>query len=339
MDLSIIIPVYNGELLLTRCLDSVLGQTTKYSYEVICIDDGSTDGSVSLIESRKEKNIILLRQQNAGPALARNRGVDVAHGKYCTFLDADDYWNDGYIEKTISFLEDNTECVAVTVGQDISNTEGHFLAPREWIEHGEDFVLDDFFEAWAETQFVGTCSTTMRTEAVHSIGGMRRDLRVMEDWNFWFRLATQGKWGFLHDALYVSDGTRANSTDEKWLAKMEARWRNTPTVDEWQHNILTMFPEGKVPGGYAKALAFIVRTMAYGHLLDNRVALARQEVQQYGADFPRDTIGRLMLMCKGSGWLWNLLCRFLRWREYHRFSQSMKTAKVVNARLKSFKVE
>lgn len=99
MDLSIVIPVYNGALLLNRCLDSIFIQKTQYTYEVILIDDGSTDDSVELIKARKESNIILFQQQNAGPAIARNRGIELAKGKYVAFIDADDYWNQGYIQK------------------------------------------------------------------------------------------------------------------------------------------------------------------------------------------------------------------------------------------------
>lgn len=103
MDLSIIIPVYNAVPLLERCLNSIFSQNTQYSYEVILIDDGSTDKSVETIKNRKEKNIVLYQQQNAGPAAARNKGIELAQGKYCAFLDADDYWNDGYIEQTVYF--------------------------------------------------------------------------------------------------------------------------------------------------------------------------------------------------------------------------------------------
>lgn len=97
-------------------MDSIFHQTTQYSYEVILVDDGSTDNSVGVIEARKENNIVLYRQQNAGPAAARNRGVELAKGRYIAFIDADDYWNDGYIEQTIKFLDEHKECVAVSVG-------------------------------------------------------------------------------------------------------------------------------------------------------------------------------------------------------------------------------
>ena len=91
MDLSIIIPVYNDSLLINRCLDSIFHQTTQYSYEVILVDDGSTDNSVEILKARKEENIILYQQQNAGPSVARNKGVELSHGKFCAYLDADDY--------------------------------------------------------------------------------------------------------------------------------------------------------------------------------------------------------------------------------------------------------
>ena len=66
IDLSIIIPVYNAVPLLERCLNSIFIQTTQYSYEVILVDDGSTDNSVEVIKARPERNIVLHQQSNAG---------------------------------------------------------------------------------------------------------------------------------------------------------------------------------------------------------------------------------------------------------------------------------
>ena len=120
IDLSVIIPVYNASALIERALDSIFKQTTKYNFEVLCIDDGSTDNSVELIEqfSKAHDNgcIRVLRQQNAGPSVARNNGVGHVESRYVTFIDADDYWEDGYIEESVSFLDVHLECVAVTVG-------------------------------------------------------------------------------------------------------------------------------------------------------------------------------------------------------------------------------
>lgn len=92
---SVIIPVYNCRDYLEQCLNSVVRQSLQ-DMEIICIDDGSTDGSAEVIErfSRKDGRIILLRQSNQGAGKARNRGILNAGGKYLAFLDADDYYID-----------------------------------------------------------------------------------------------------------------------------------------------------------------------------------------------------------------------------------------------------
>lgn len=89
---SIIIPVYNVENYLQKCLDSVLNQTYP-NYEVICVNDGSTDGSLAILEEYQQKyhQIIIISQLNKGLSGARNAGIQVAKGNYIFFLDSDDW--------------------------------------------------------------------------------------------------------------------------------------------------------------------------------------------------------------------------------------------------------
>lgn len=91
--ISVIIPVYNRERFIGECLNSVLSQTLK-EIEIICVDDGSTDGTFDLLMDYSEKynNIIVLRQENQGPGPARNKGIECARGKYICFMDSDDYY-------------------------------------------------------------------------------------------------------------------------------------------------------------------------------------------------------------------------------------------------------
>ena len=113
---SIIIPIYNGSLLIERCLNSVFNQIGNFNLEVIVIDDGSTDNSIALLTSYP-KPIIILRQENQGPATARNKGIEKSTGKYLAFLDADDYWESTFLKETVTFLEKKPEAIAVSVGQ------------------------------------------------------------------------------------------------------------------------------------------------------------------------------------------------------------------------------
>ena len=93
VDVSIIIPVYNDERFVGECIDSARKQKG-IALEIICIDDGSTDGSVDVIRQKTaiDSRVQLIQQENAGPGPARNRGMDVAHGRYVAFLDSDDFY-------------------------------------------------------------------------------------------------------------------------------------------------------------------------------------------------------------------------------------------------------
>ena len=92
--ISIIIPFYNAELFLYRLLTSIYNQDTNLVYEIILVDDGSTDNSYEIIKTfLPNKNIYYLRQDNAGPGVARNSGLAIAKGEYILFADADDYFS------------------------------------------------------------------------------------------------------------------------------------------------------------------------------------------------------------------------------------------------------
>ena len=315
MDLSIIIPVYNKSKLINRCLDSIFKQTTIHSYEVVLVDDGSTDDSVELIKARTEGNIILYEQQNAGPSVARNKGVELSHGKYCAYLDADDYWGDGFIEKTVSFLEEHDDCVAVNVAQRHLTLSGEHVAPVCYNEYSKPFVLDDFFSFWATYRHVCTGSVVIRSEVIKQIGGMRTDLRITEDLEFWALVSTYGSWGFIPEILFVSDGMETITNQAEWLKKMQIRWNNAPSVTDWEKRIVK---RANLSEAYKKARGRIARNLVYCQLLSGRESLARREAKLYGQNFTNDAIGKLMNFARRIPLMWWLLCKFLKYREWHR---------------------
>ena len=315
MDLSIIIPVFNKSKLINRCLDSIFSQTTQYTYEVILVDDGSTDDSVELIKARKENSIILYEQQNAGPSVARNKGVELSHGKYCAYLDADDYWEDGFIEKTVSFLEEHDDCVAVNVAQRHLTLSGEHVAPVCYSEYSKPFVLDEFFSFWAAYMHVCTGSVVIRSEVIKQIGGMRTDLRITEDLEFWALVSTYGSWGFIPEILFVSDGMETITNQAEWLKKMQIRWNNAPSVTDWEKRIVK---RANLSEAYKKARGRIARNLVYCQLLSGRESLARREAKLYGQNFTNDAIGKLMNFARRIPLMWWLLCKFLKYREWHR---------------------
>ena len=98
--LSVVIPVYNAEPFLSECLDSVLNQSLR-EIEVVCVDDGSADGSLKILENYAENDsrVLVFTQPNSGAGMARNKGLELAAGEYVLFLDGDDNLLDDSLEK------------------------------------------------------------------------------------------------------------------------------------------------------------------------------------------------------------------------------------------------
>lgn len=103
---SIIIPVYNAASFINRCIDSVLAQTYK-DFQIIAVNDGSKDNSLELLKAYESNpNFILLDQENSGPSVARNNGINRADGEYLMFIDSDDYIDSDYVECYINIMAD-----------------------------------------------------------------------------------------------------------------------------------------------------------------------------------------------------------------------------------------
>ncbi|MBW1727683.1 MAG: glycosyltransferase family 2 protein [Deltaproteobacteria bacterium] len=111
--ISVIIPLYNKGPYIRRALDSVFSQTFQ-DYEVIVVDDGSTDDGPDKVKAYNDPRLRLIRQANAGPGAARNRGIKEAKGQYVAFLDADDEWLPEFLLNSITNLQNHPECVLST---------------------------------------------------------------------------------------------------------------------------------------------------------------------------------------------------------------------------------
>ena len=104
---SIILPVYNAEKYLQRCIDSIIGQDYN-SIELIAIDDGSKDGSWDILKEYQDRypsKVIVIKQKNMGVSKTRNKGIQLATGKYLILIDNDDYYDQGYISTFVSAIE------------------------------------------------------------------------------------------------------------------------------------------------------------------------------------------------------------------------------------------
>lgn len=153
--ISVIIPIYNMERYLKECLSSVLAQTLK-EIEIICIDDGSVDHSheILLDYSRRYKNVILIRQENQGAGLAKNRGMVCAKGKYICFMDPDDYYAQ---DQALELLYINAEKNGVSVcgGDFISfDVNGNTKRPKNWFSDNRIVAFKEYGNYYYFTSYI-----------------------------------------------------------------------------------------------------------------------------------------------------------------------------------------
>lgn len=130
---SVIIPVYNAERYLKQCLDSVLAQTLG-DIEVICVDDGSTDGSVAILKSyaARDSRLRLIRQKNRGAGAARNQGLREATGEYLSFLDSDDFFEPTMLEKAVARAREHQTDIVV-FNSDQFHMDKQAFVPVPWV--------------------------------------------------------------------------------------------------------------------------------------------------------------------------------------------------------------
>ena len=203
---SVIIPTYNRAATIADAVDSVLCQTYR-EIEVIVVDDGSMDSTLEVLRGYSDR-IQVLRQENAGPSAARNRGVAVSTGEIIAFLDSDDLWLPDKIRQQVELMELGGEgmcccvCNAETIGSN-GKPEGTSFElagfrpgiPRgEWLNPGE--VLATGFLLFNQV-------VAIRRAAFNSIGGYKASLRLLEDYDLAIRLSSQGKWGFICEPQVV----------------------------------------------------------------------------------------------------------------------------------------
>ncbi len=197
---SIVIPTYNRKGYVCEAIESCLAQTYQ-NCEVIVIDDGSVDGTGDHLQKKYGDRIRFIRQENQGPAIARNRGIWAASGEYIHFLDADDQLYPNKIETCLRLFLQRSDI-------DVLHTYYQFVASdgRTPIETTPfpSFSDDIFCEMLRLTgNHILISSTMIRTAVLRGIGGFENDpeFRSAEDWDLFLRLATKHKFYGINEAL------------------------------------------------------------------------------------------------------------------------------------------
>jgi glycosyltransferase involved in cell wall biosynthesis len=209
---SVITPAYNAERYIAETIDSVLGQTY-VNWELIVINDGSTDKTGEIARSYRDPRIRYIEQENRGIAKTRNRLLKESKGEYITFLDSDDIYLPQKVEEEADFLETHPEYAAAYC--DLR----YFFdkEPGKLYRHTYTFPSGDVFKELLKRQFITNTTLMIRRLVIEKLGLFNEATREVEDWSYFLKMAWAGmKFGFIN----------------KDLVRFRLRWDNNTRFDK-----------------------------------------------------------------------------------------------------------
>ena len=187
---AVVIPTYNCAQYLARALASAAAQTYR-DFQLFVIDDGSTDNTEEIVAKFA---CVFEKQQHAGQAAARNRGISISSSPYVAFLDADDAWLPQKLEKQIAFLESHPDiglvCCDCADGGSEPLARSALCVPQY-----------PRFEHLARECFIFTPTVVVRRECLEECGGFNESIKVSEDFNLWLKIASRRKVAFVPETL------------------------------------------------------------------------------------------------------------------------------------------
>ena len=202
---SIVIPVYNKEKFVVKTIESVLSQTFT-DYEIIIVNDGSTDQSEAKISTFKDNRIKYYSKKNEGVALARNFGIEKATADYICFLDADDYWYPTFLETMQRYSSELPEQKVFAAAIEIE-TKNKTIPARYSIPPTSDFQIVNFFDASQKECVLWTSSVCIHKSIFEKVGDFDTKIKHGEDTELWIRIGLQFTIVFIRKILarYVYD--------------------------------------------------------------------------------------------------------------------------------------
>jgi glycosyltransferase involved in cell wall biosynthesis len=245
MRVTVVVPLYNKAPYIERALASVLGQTHA-DFELLVINDGSTDGGERIAEECGDPRVRVITQANAGVSAARNRGVEEARTEWVAFLDADDEWRPTFLASVISAASRCPTSVAVFADYEVSN-ESRLIGRN--VDLAPDGIVNDYFLQSVKNDRVIACSSSalVRRDALLAAGGFPVSVSMGEDWDTWQRLAWAGPVAYVPECLAVYHKDVAGAATADSLRQTDYP-QCVRTYRKWRR-------EGRIPRHLARSSA------------------------------------------------------------------------------------
>lgn len=233
MNVSVLIPMYNAENTIIRCIESVLNQAYKSEIEIIIINDGSTDNSRNIVEEIIEKNIsnisiLLLNKVNGGVSSARNLGLKNAKGSYIALLDSDDEWHSNKLQRQMEILNNNPSIDFLGCGR--NGEELRILGKT--IKNLHRATIEELLIK----MFPQTSTAIFKRVLYLNIGGYNESLTHAEDGELWIRFCSKSNFYYLPESLVTTGGGKPSFGHSGLSANLEAMQKGNEFIFQEARN-------------------------------------------------------------------------------------------------------
>lgn len=305
MKYSIIVPVYNAGGSLYKSIGSVIKQTFS-DWELIAVDDGSTDNSLSILNelSQNEPRITVFHQENAGPGAARNYAISESQGDYIAFLDADDYWENDFLECVNSI---NRDIVFYDV---VEEKEDGTVVNTMRLSEFSDVSKSDLLHMQMTGKFPWGMVKTVKKSLIDTNDACFLRINVGEEAIFSFTvLQNASTFGFVEKPIYHyvkgTEGQHKKGNDDPWKevalsTKSYLKKKNNYNNYEQTVNSLAV-----------KALCISLYRIATGNTMSCALRKMKNKVDEYGVEFDLSNINANALDRSS-----NVILHFVRWKMY-----------------------
>ena len=191
MDHSIVMPLYNKEKHVLSAVKSVLGQSFYPEFELIIVDDGSTDGSLDALNTLKDSRINIIHKENGGVSSARNKGIQAAKGRYISFLDADDEMHKRYLNTVQDLISTYPKAGFYSVPVYLKKKKRSVM-----VAPAQDRGLWNYLDFVLAGGQVSASSVTIKKEVFSDVGLFRTNCPMAEDMDMWFRIGLHYPLGY-----------------------------------------------------------------------------------------------------------------------------------------------
>lgn len=228
---TIIIPLYNKENFVLQTLQSVLNQSFA-DYEIIVVNDGSTDNGVAVVEQINDDRIKIIHQENKGVSTARNKGIEAAKAEYICFLDADDSWKEDFLNETHrlinTYSNEKVFCAAIEILTKSSVINAQYTVGNK-VE--ENVYIENYFTASMKYSLICTSCSAFHKSVFLEVGNFDEEIRSGQDTDLWIRVGNKFNIVFLNKIMctYVYD--KKSLSRNKLYKTIKLKYDNYKTIE------------------------------------------------------------------------------------------------------------